>query len=151
MRGCVPALVARAPRAPQLLASFRASSPGGAEAARRGAALGSRGGSASCPQAGSHDPLHFLQLAERGGGSAAIRVEGEAKSWPQPGNGLHTVFPKAMTRGVGAAHSQELVCLLPSWPADATGEQVSGNLVSGDFSLMSRARLSPQKSCYMTF
>lgn len=87
----------------------------------------------------------------RGGGSAAIRVEGEAESRPQPGNGLRPAFPPAVTPRVGSTRSQELVCLLPNWSADAPGEQVSGNLVSGDFSSMPRARLSPEQSRYTTF
>lgn len=62
----MPELVVRLPRTLQLLGSFHASSPGRAEAACRGAALGSCGASASCPQASSHDPLHFLWLAATG-------------------------------------------------------------------------------------
>lgn len=49
----------------------------------------------------------------RGGGSTAIRVEGEAKNRPQPGNGLHVVFPTAMTPRVGSTGGQELLCLPP--------------------------------------
>lgn len=52
----------------------------------------------------------------RGGGSAAIWVEGEAKGRPQPGNGLHVAFPTAVTPGVGSAGGQEPLCLPPAAP-----------------------------------
>lgn len=153
----MPELMARVPCAPQLLALFRASSPGRAEAAWWGAALGlpqrfsllSSGRfprPAALPAAGGR-----WTAPERGGGSAAIWVEGEAERWPQPGNGLHAAFPPAMTPGVGSTHGQELVGLLPKGSADAMGEQVLGNLVSSDFSSTSRARLSPEQSHYTTF
>lgn len=62
----MPELAAHVPCAPQLLVSFCASSPGVAKAVCWGTAHGSHGSSASCPQAGSHDLLHFLWLAAAG-------------------------------------------------------------------------------------
>lgn len=98
---------------------------------------------AALPVAGGH-----WMARGRGGGSTAIRVEGEAESWPQPGNGLCAAFPPAVTPRVGSVHGQESVCLPPNWSADAPEEQASGNLVSSDLSLICRARLSPEQSRY---
>lgn len=93
-------------------------------------------------------PAGCCSALGRGGGSAAIGLEGEAESREQPGNGLHAMFPTAVTLGLGSAAGREPLCL-PRRVGGSLGEQLLGNSVPRDFCSLS-TRLYPKQSHCMS-